>query len=160
MENLWKWRSYLLVRDISFYKRRISICRCGSLSVPGRQGWLNLSKLLSVEKATDLNLHNTFINVYWALLDLFPRGFPPDPLSQPFFFFLSLAGDGISGGDLGHLREVRSFHRYLPCIQELYMVLNLCLFFFCYSVFYYQKVSGRTSKGGECQLRLSLTIWF
>ena len=92
-----------------------------------------------MKKATDLNLHKKFIIVYCALLNIFLQ---LDPPSQ--HFFLSLAGDGISGSDLGHLGEVLSFHGYLPCIQELYMILNFGLFFFCYFVFCYQRVSGRT----------------
>lgn len=96
-----------------------------------------------MEKATDLNLQKKFIIVYCALLDIFPQlDLPSQHFS--FFFFLSLPGDGISGGDLGHLGEVLSFHGYLPRIQELYMILNFGLFFFCYFLFCYLKLSGRT----------------
>ena len=49
-EKLWKHsRSCPIVREICIYKE-ISIYKAVSLSVPGREGWLNYKKLLSVEK--------------------------------------------------------------------------------------------------------------
>ena len=50
-EKLWKQsRSYPFVREIDIYKE-ISIWKGISLTVPGREGWPNQKKLLSMQKS-------------------------------------------------------------------------------------------------------------
>ena len=55
---------------------------------------------------------------------------PLSKVSTPNIFLCSWKCCSLGLG-LGHFKELLSFPRSLPCIQEAYMLLNLYMFFSC-----------------------------
>ena len=78
------------------------------------------------------------------------HNWPSSP--APINFLLSLAGDGIQGGDLGHFRELVSFPVYLPrthVIKLFVLLLLICLLL--------QRSLSQELKKEETQFALSYT---
>lgn len=127
-EKLWKPRSYALVKNIYTYQEYLHLKEC-LCPAPGRR--LSLQKLLSVEKAT---YPFTFRNQL--------------PLPPPLTFLLSLAEETSEGEGLDLFEELLIFTGSLPCIQEVFILLNFCLFF---SYFYYKGVlANNLDRYTEC----------
>lgn len=118
MEKLWKpSRNYPFVKG-----EKISICKGVSLYVPGKRSRAKSTETLVNGKGMNLNLHNNLSLGFVLCLKTWLS-------SCPSFFVFSwrwhLKSDGLS-----YFRELLGFPGFLPCIQEVYILLNFCLFFF------------------------------
>ena len=58
-----------------------------------------------------------------------------DPLVKEMAIYVSIltwkSHRQWPGGVFGHFGELLSFPEYLPSVQEVYMILNMCLHFSC-----------------------------
>lgn len=113
--------------------REISVCNGVSLSGIGRKRQLTLEKLLSMKKVMALIFITTlFLSAVPFLITFHIRLHHP----QHIFIF---SWCWYLGWLFGHLKELLCF----PCIQEVYVLLNFCLFFFCQPVLNYKEVLAK-----------------
>ena len=125
-KKLWKQnRSYPFVRDIY-------ICKGVSLSVPKRRRTKSLETLINGE-GKDFNLCNNLALVYVLFLMTSHNWLSPASLN--FFFFLVFSWRWYLRWWLGPLLKATCFPGSLQYIQELYMLLNFCGFFFWFLFF-------------------------
>ena len=106
------WVEVTLLKQTFTLMRDISICKM-SPSLSRRGQWLNLQELLSVEKATDLNLHH-----HTVFTELCPRHSVPHLAFLPTNIFFILSWRWYLRGCFGPFQRVPQFFVYFACIRS------------------------------------------